>query len=59
MKSKVKTINGKTLIENSYVDPSALTKEEYDVWRLKDNKDRLTKAQWGSVQRIHKKRTGN
>ena len=36
MKPQVKTINSKTLIENSYVDPSALTKEEYDVWRLKD-----------------------
>lgn len=36
MKPQVKTINGNTLIENSYVDPSTLTKAEYDVWKLKD-----------------------
>ena len=36
MKPKVKTIEGNTAIENSYVDPSTLTKAEYDVWKLKD-----------------------
>lgn len=36
MKPHVRITNGKTLIENSYVDPSTLTKTEYDVWKLKD-----------------------
>ncbi len=36
MKPKVKTIEGNTAIENSYVDPSTLTKAEYDVWKPKD-----------------------
>lgn len=36
MNSQVKTINGNTVVENSYVDPLTLTKAEYDVWKLKD-----------------------
>lgn len=37
MKPQVKTtIDGNIIVENSYVDPSTLTKAEYDVWKLKD-----------------------
>lgn len=37
MKQQVKTtIDGNIIVENSYVDPSTLTKAEYDVWKLKD-----------------------